>query len=306
MSSAWLLGLFCVLKCIEITHARCSKSQYESGPGYWLKCSNSTIADVSNEQAVLSAITMLNSNMKYISANSFMKHRGTLIVLNLQNCEIFDVHPLAFSNFPKLKKLSLSHNKLTHLESNWFMDLPNLEQLDVSYNLIRTVQANFFTKMPRLRLLSLAGNQLNCLDLKELAPLGSLAKIRISENPMSFLCRGQLTLWLKDHGINYSNERPNGMESWLDSLLWLCAIEDDVIAKSEEKMRQCVVLGMFNQFRKAIMTLEDYQSTTNVCVSERKSFLSSLSDFKQPGESLTNALAIENMIRVVGSVLVNN
>ncbi|XP_063975095.1 chondroadherin-like [Diachasmimorpha longicaudata] len=306
MSSVWLLGLFCVLKCTEIVYATCSKSQYESEPGYWLKCSNGTIADVSNEQAVLSAITMLNSNMKYISANSFMKHRGTLIVLNLQNCEISDVHPLTFSNFPKLKKLSLSHNKLKQLQSNWFTNIPNLQQLDVSYNQIQIVQATVFTKIPSLQLLSLDGNQLNCLDPKELVPLGSLAKIRILENPMSLLCRGQLTLWLKDHGINYSNDRPNGMESWLDSLLWLCAIENDVIAKSEEKMRQCVVLAMFNQLREAIATLEDYQTMTNVCVAERKSFLKSLSEFKPPGESLTNGMAIENMIRVVGSVLANN
>uniref|UniRef100_A0A0C9RZU2 Lrrc15_8 protein n=1 Tax=Fopius arisanus TaxID=64838 RepID=A0A0C9RZU2_9HYME len=305
MSSVWALGLLFFVKSIEIVQSRCSKSQYESGPGYWLKCSNGTIADVSNEEG-LSAITMLNSNMKYISANSFIKHRGTLIVLNLQNCEISDVHPLTFSIFPKLKKLSLSHNKLQHLSNSWFADTPNLEQLDFTYNQIETIQTDFFKRIPSLRLLSLDGNHLNCLNPKELEPLGSLAKIRILENPLSLLCRQKLTLWLKDHGINYWNEGPIGMESWLDSLLWRCAIQSDLIANSEEKMRQCVVLGMFNQFREAVVNLQDYQDIKNTCVRERKAFINSLIDSKLPGEILTNAGVIERMIGVVGSVLINN
>lgn len=86
----------------------------------------------------------------------------------------------------------------------------------------------------------------------------------------------QLTLWMRDHGVNYVDGESE-KEAWVDKLLWLCAIGDTSVAESEVSMKECIILNLFNQFRTG---LEKSNSTIDQCAPER--------------HQLTSCIAAEN------------
>ncbi|XP_043274774.1 slit homolog 2 protein-like [Venturia canescens] len=290
--------------------ALCTLSKYNSADaGNWVKCSNSSLRealDRGGEANYLAAVTISRSKIWSVPANAFIKN-ANLRALSLHDCGIRRLDPDAFVGLALLDKLSLSSNDITSVEPKWFASLSNLEQLDLSFNKIRNVEPSVFPRLVNLRRLDLDENLLTCLDPKDMSPLRSIAKIRVLENPLGLVCRGKMTLWFKDKGINYSSDLP-ASPSWLDRVLWLCA-EDGYgrgrgvsatagITDDEKTMRECVLFSVFDQLRSALKTTASYFASSGRCVSETRGFLQCLVRKTGNNESagMTDAQAVTKII----------
>jgi Leucine-rich repeat (LRR) protein len=88
-----------------------------------------------------------------------------LISLSLINCEIEDISEKEFDHWPHLRMVSLARNSIKALKSCWFsVKLLELWSLDLSYNKISTIDTEFFLRMPALRRLRLDNNELKNLN----------------------------------------------------------------------------------------------------------------------------------------------
>ncbi|XP_034950514.1 relaxin receptor 2-like [Chelonus insularis] len=287
----------CIFKCIDFTSAVCNVSPYKEGVETKVRCWNTLLKEVlQSSGSFANVITVLHSNLGSLEGNSFAKYGKSLTLLSFQNCSISSIHRDAFADLRYLKKLTLSHNKISELHPDIFRSLESLEYLDLEFNSIRHIEDTLFSKLPRLKLLNLDDNQLTCLKPEGIQALNNLVQIRILENPLSLSCRGRLTLWLRDHGINYSNENPTKKENWLDSLLWRCAMENPVTTTSEDEMRRCIIFYMFNQLKSAVQSTSDYSVDPRTCSNEVDQFLQSIESTTQFGKPIKNGQAIEIMM----------
>ncbi|KZC09127.1 SLIT and NTRK-like protein 2 [Dufourea novaeangliae] len=198
---------------------------------------------------------IFNSNLRYIPERAFVKYSRSLQSLNIHKCQFRDIHMGAFDGLSSLKKLSLPNNNISNVKEEWFKDTVYLEQLDLSYNHITRLESTIFSRMLLLKRLDIRENRLTCFDYKGLP--GGIDKVYFSGNPFTFKCRGQLTLWMRDHGVSYKTEQSE-KETWLDKLLWLCAIDNPEVAESEILIKECVILSLFNQLRTGLSTAESY------------------------------------------------
>lgn len=109
----------------------------------------------------------------------------------------------------------------------------------------------------------------------------------------------QLTLWLKDMGINYHSEQDHAEESWLDSILWLCAADDGKVADSEILMKECVLQNLFNQLRTALTTSESYPlSVSQECIYARNDLTKCVAANRRRGrEVTTNGYVVRKLLR---------
>ncbi|KOC69046.1 Leucine-rich repeat-containing protein 26 [Habropoda laboriosa] len=249
------VSLLCILKCIGVVLAICTVNRHAGGSGNRLQCSNVTLQTISNQTTDVSAIMILNSNIKYIPDRAFVKFARYLQSLNVHNCNVIDVHSEAFVGLSSVKKLSLPNNNISLVKEDWFKDLVYLEQLDLSFNRIAKLEPVVFSRTPLLKHLDIRENRLTCLDPSILP--GGISKVYFYGNPLTFKCRGKLTLWMRDHGVSCRTEMSE-KEAWLDKPLWHCAISDANIAKSEALLKECVILNLFNQLRTGLTTAESY------------------------------------------------
>ena len=67
----------------------------------------------------------------------------------------------ALRNVPKLKRLSLSFNRIAVVSGELFAATPLLKQVSLSYNVIRELNEESFQSLKSLRKLDLRGNQVN-------------------------------------------------------------------------------------------------------------------------------------------------
>lgn len=104
----------------------------------------------------------------------------------------------------------------------------------------------------------------------------------------------QLTLWVRDHGVRHKSEMSE-KEGWLDKLLWLCAIGDASVGKSEVLMKECVILNLFNQLRTGLSTAESYPIAMD-CPSERNSLTNCIIAEARQFQALTNGNAIKKLL----------
>ncbi|XP_012541469.2 insulin-like growth factor-binding protein complex acid labile subunit [Monomorium pharaonis] len=294
-----LLVLACVFVFIGTAIAACTTSRYEDGFGDRLKCSNVTLNTtlVSGEQ-VLRDIMIFQSRIENIPDRTFQKYSTNLISLNMHDCGIKEISGYAFDGLRKLKKLGLPYNYITSVRDQWFAGLTSLEQLDLSYNLITSIEPTVFERLRGLKWLDIRENRLTCLESTQLVPMAGLEKFRFSGNPLTFRCRGTLTLWLRDLGINYKAEQ-NGQENWLDSVLWLCAADDDKIADSEVLMKECIILNLFNQLRTGLTTAEFFPLfTPQECINARNELTKCIAaDRKYGREVITNGHVVRKLLR---------
>ncbi|XP_011173612.2 chondroadherin [Solenopsis invicta] len=294
-----LLVLLCVSVFIDATIATCTSSTHEDGFSQRLKCSNVTLDIVLNFGGrVMDDIMIFQSRIENIPDRSFQKYNQTLITLNIHDCGIKEISTYAFDGLRKLKKLGLPYNNLTSVRDQWFVDLTSLEQLDLSYNFIASIEPTVFAKLRRLKWLDVRENRLTCLEPTQLVPMAGLEKLRFSGNPLTLRCRGTLTLWLQDLGINYKGEQ-RGRDNWLDSILWLCAAEDDKIAESEVFMKECVVLNLFNQLLTGLTTAESFPLTIpQSCTDARNELTKCLATDRRNGrEVVTNGHVVRKLLR---------
>lgn len=107
----------------------------------------------------------------------------------------------------------------------------------------------------------------------------------------------QLTLWLRDLGINYKTEQ-RGEENWLDSILWLCAAWDGRTADSEVLMKECVVLNLFNQLRTGLTTAQSFPlSVSEECTSARNELTKCIAEDRRHGKAVSNGHVVRKLLR---------
>lgn len=243
---------------------------YYTGYGKRIRCSNESLTKVlSQNETFVTAIYVFHSDIRQLGKDQFSRYVKSLVDLTLQTCKISDIDTDAFRGLTSLEKLNLASNNISQVKGNWFNDLMSLQQLDLSYNQITSIDPFSFQRLSKLQRLELNGNQLTCLERNVLQPLRGLDKFHFEDNPLTLDCRAKLTLWLRDHGINYHNDQ-RGPEVWLDRILWLCAMDDSVpLGNKEEQMVECVVLNLFNQLRTVWLSPVS-QSLSQQCTQSRK------------------------------------
>ncbi|CAL7934596.1 unnamed protein product [Xylocopa violacea] len=291
----FLAVLLCISRCIGLVHATCTVSKHNGGPNNRLQCSNVTLQAITNQTTDVSTVMVFNSDLRYIPNQAFARYARHLQSLNIQNCRINDIHPGAFYGLASLRKLSLPNNAIKDVKQEWFHDLVYLEQLDLSFNQISSIAPEVFTKMLLLKRLDIRENRLTCLDPSGLP--GGIDKLYFFGNPLTFTCRGKLTLWMRDHGVGYEIEQSE-KETWLDKLLWLCAIGDASVAKSEVLMKECVILNLFNQLRTGLSTAASYPLTVD-CAVQRDRLTNCIAEEARSFQSLTNGNVIRNLLLYV-------
>lgn len=158
-----------------------------------LKCSNVTLHTAVNYSSNVSDIMIFQSSINRIPDRSFVRHDGSLVSLNMQDCGIKMISDDAFESLSNLKKLSLPYNNVTLVRDRWFVSLPSLEQLDLSYNLITYIEPTVFQRLRGLRRLDVRQNRLTCLKPTQLMPMAGLEKLLFSGNPLTFRCRGTVS-----------------------------------------------------------------------------------------------------------------
>lgn len=291
---------FLILLCVvDAAIAACITDRNEDGFSDRLKCSNVTLNTVLLFGGpVVSDIMIFQSRIENIPDRSFVRYSKNLISLNVNDCGVKEISDYAFDRLGKLKKLGLPYNYITSVRDRWFVGLTSLEQLDLSYNLIASIEPTVFEKLRGLKWLDVRENRLTCLKPDQLIPMAGLAKLRFSGNPLTFRCRGTLTLWLHDLGISYKTEQ-RGEENWLDDILWLCGADDVRIADSEALMQECVVLNLFNQLRTGLTTAESFPlSVPQECVHARNELTACIAADRKTGrEVVTNGHVVRKLLR---------
>ncbi|XP_011701451.1 PREDICTED: leucine-rich repeat-containing protein 26-like [Wasmannia auropunctata] len=294
-----LLVLACASVFVDAAIAACTSSRYEDGIGKRLKCSNVTLTiALTFGGPDVDDVMIFQSRIESIPDRSFMRYSQNLVSLSMHDCGIKEISGHAFDSLRKLRKLNLPYNNITSVRDQWFVDLSSLQQLDLSYNLIASIEPTVFGKLHDLKWLDVRENRLTCLEPTQLAPMAGLEKLRFSGNPLTFRCRGTLTLWLRDLGISYKTDQ-RGEENWLDSILWLCAADDVKVADSEVFMKECVILNLFNQLRTGLTTAESFPlSIPQGCVHARNELTKCVAEDRKHGrEVVTNGHVVRKLLR---------
>ncbi|GAB1867848.1 Chondroadherin-like [Camponotus japonicus] len=284
----------------DIAVASCVNSKYENGSHERVMCSNLTNLNtaINHGGPLVDDMMIFQSRIENIPDRSFLRHSKSLVSLNMHECGIREISGYAFDGLTRMKKLGLSYNNITSVKDQWFVGLTSLEQLDLSHNHIVSIESTVFEKLRGLKRLDVSGNRLTCLEPAQLAPMAGIEKFRFSGNPFTFRCRGTLTLWLHDLGINYKTEQ-RGLENWLDSILWLCAADDGKVADSEVLMKECVILNLFNQLRTSLTTAESFPlSIPQDCIYARNELTTCIAtDRKRGREVITNGHVVRKLLR---------
>ncbi|KAG7213841.1 hypothetical protein KM043_003054 [Ampulex compressa] len=270
-TSSLLLLLSCILRCLTTVLGTCTLGKYNGGYGQRVQCFNVSLETALDRSAsALGAIVVFQSQLRHVPGRAFGKYANSLESLSLQDCSIASIDRDAFRALTHLQKLGLQYNNLTAVREEWFEDLVSLEQLDLSFNRITDIGPKAFEKLRLLKRLDLNSNRLRCLEPSVLRPVAALRKFQFSENPLSLTCRGKLSLWLRDRGMAYKR-RERGEQSWLDSVLWLCAMNDPSVADTEILMAECVILNLFDQLRTALISADSHPSAqvSRECLTSR-------------------------------------
>ncbi|XP_076296743.1 uncharacterized protein LOC143216978 [Lasioglossum baleicum] len=294
MCSRLLLVLLCIAKCVGVVLAVCTVSKHEGESGDRIQCQNATLADLKNATSsnVLAAM-IFRSVLREIPRGAFTKFSTSLRSLNIHQCRIRDIHEDAFSGLGNLRKLSLPNNNISVVKEAWFRDTVYLEQLDLSYNQITSLNPSIFSRMLLLKRLDVRQNRLTCFDYARLP--GGIDKVYFFGNPLTFQCRGKLTLWMRDHGVSYATETGEKERAWLDKLLWLCAIDDPAVARSELSIKECVLFNLFGQLRTGLLTAET-APLQNQCISEIGNMVNCVGHTADKDRRSTNARVISDLI----------
>ncbi|XP_029673326.1 chondroadherin-like [Formica exsecta] len=295
-----LLVLACILAFTDIAIASCFANKYENGSHERVICSNLTNLNIAINYGgtLVDDMMIFQSQIDNIPDQSFLRYSKSLVSLNMRDCGIREISGYAFDGLKYMKKLGLSYNNITSVKDQWFVGLIFLEQLDLSYNNIVSIESTVFETLRGLKRLDVRKNRLTCLEPAQLAPMAGIERFHFSGNPFTFRCRGTLTLWLQDLGINYKTEQ-RGDEDWLDSILWLCAADDGKVADSEVLMKECVILNLFNQLRTGLTTAESFPlSIPQECIYARNELTKCVTTDRRRGrEVITNGHVMRKLLR---------
>ncbi|XP_046739742.1 leucine-rich repeat-containing protein 15-like [Diprion similis] len=297
-----LLGLLAFACCVIIAATECSISKYREGPRDWLRCSNTSIEEVKSKlQWNLMKIAISESMISEIPDRSFVVNSTTLEMLNFHSCGIYRIGNEAFLGLGSLKELSLSYNKITQLSSAWVNHLTSLERLDLSFNMITYIDPQSYLSLSKLQRLDINDNQLKHIPMINLENMRQLKIIRIQENPLTYLNRAKLTLWLKDHKINYATVDDDFI--WFDSVLQSCLFDLPRTGELDRKMNTCVTMNMFEQLTSILATSPSIRNSTQVCYSQTKRLVDCFKNknIRTNGNILMNLLSNINDVAKIGT-----
>ncbi|XP_019646880.1 PREDICTED: uncharacterized protein LOC109487340, partial [Branchiostoma belcheri] len=104
-----------------------------------------------------------------LSAEKLAKlERSEVDTLALIDAQIVDVKNNTFSDFPRLRRLSLDSNRLTNVKRAWFTGLEPLLVLILANNSIKQIEPGTFMDLTNLSLLDLDNNMLQVLTTLDL------------------------------------------------------------------------------------------------------------------------------------------
>ncbi|XP_073685268.1 toll-like receptor 8b [Garra rufa] len=133
-----------------------------------------------------------------------------------------------FADFPKLKYLDLSHNRVYMRSDSALNELKELEVLDLSHNKhyfevagVRN-SLTFMEKLPLLKVLNLSWNEINSLTNKTLKS-GSLKELQFQANRLDIM-------WKKDRGFKGIFKSLSNLTHLDISLNKLSEIPDDIFS----------------------------------------------------------------------------
>ena len=126
---------------------------------------NNNITTLKLSYLIMSMITLnINSNNIFqIDTNAFLNCKQ-LVNLSISDNKLSQINKNNFYNQFKLKYLNLSHNRLYLIEADSFQNLLNLLSLDLSFNRLTTIENNVFKGLFNLNDLYL--NNVEMFELK--------------------------------------------------------------------------------------------------------------------------------------------
>ncbi|KAI8510698.1 hypothetical protein Bbelb_116140 [Branchiostoma belcheri] len=145
-----------------------------------------------------------------LSAEKLAKlERSVIDTLALIDAQIVDVKNNTFSDFPRLRRLSLDSNRLTNVKRAWFTGLEPLLVLILSNNIIKKIEPGTFMDLTNLSLLDLDNNMLQVVDPAWLFGLkGTKIRLILRSNPINSISPGAFqhlqltTLDLRDNDLS--------------------------------------------------------------------------------------------------------
>jgi len=93
-----------------------------------------------------------------------LKNFTGLEVLSLSKNDLNYLFPSSFKIHPKLKYLSIHHNRFTYFPAELISNLQFLEKIDLGHNKLKAVEDMDFSRLPRLRELILEGNDIESVS----------------------------------------------------------------------------------------------------------------------------------------------
>ncbi|XP_041461753.1 toll-like receptor 4 [Lytechinus variegatus] len=109
--------------------------------------------------------------------------------LNLEDCDLSDIHPGAFTGVKSLQVLILRNNKLEQLPVTLFQKLIQITTIDLNGNFLTAFERDNFLSNRQLKVLLLSNNKLTRFDQSAFKPIySSLLSIDVSMNPISCNC----------------------------------------------------------------------------------------------------------------------
>eukprot|EP00057_Strongylocentrotus_purpuratus_P025198 XP_011679672.1 PREDICTED: toll-like receptor 3 [Strongylocentrotus purpuratus] len=109
--------------------------------------------------------------------------------LNLDYCDITNLHSLIFSGLESLQNLSLKGNNIQHIHDDVLSGLVQLKSINFEGNRIAYLEELMFSDNWKLTNLSLADNRLTSLNQSTLKPIfSSISSLDLSMNPIDCNC----------------------------------------------------------------------------------------------------------------------
>eukprot|EP00057_Strongylocentrotus_purpuratus_P012167 XP_011666641.1 PREDICTED: slit homolog 3 protein-like [Strongylocentrotus purpuratus] len=109
--------------------------------------------------------------------------------LNLEYCQIRNLHPLVFSGLESLQKLSLKGNNIQQIPDDILSGLGQVNIIDLEGNQILYLDEQMFSNNWKLTNLSLADNKLTRFNQRTFKPiLSSISSLDLSMNPIDCNC----------------------------------------------------------------------------------------------------------------------
>ncbi|NWR34105.1 LRC26 protein, partial [Tachuris rubrigastra] len=150
--------------------------------------------------------------------------------------------PRSFPPLPRLRLLSLPHNRLELIHGQALLGLGELQELDLSHNYLSVLSPETFLPLASLATLNLGSNRLEELEPVVLSVLPQLQALLLQDNPWVCSC-DILPLW---RWLSLNREKVR------EKSLLLCRVPEQlnkypIMAFGDESFRQCQETSLSSQ-----------------------------------------------------------